>query len=235
MSGKIHWLGVLLCLLLGIGAAAADKIKPWTEWSKKDAQKILDDSPWGQTQVLTDKSKIGYEPSTALGDLSNAARLNYRIRLISAKPMRLAFLRLAQLDTRAAPGQAKQMQDFVDMDFNDVIVVAVTIDSDQARVMGAAIRSFGSGTTAILAQNTYLEVSGRPRNFLKEYHLPGADGLGAKFVFARMVNGEPFVNPKSGKLRFYAKFPELPGTDTPVEIDWYFKISEMTYGGILEY
>ncbi len=235
MSGKVFSLPLMLCLVLGVGGAASEKIKPWTEWSQKDAHKILDNSPWGQTQVLTDKSKTGNEPSTDLGDLSNAARVNYRLRLISAKPIRLALLRLAQLDTRATPEQVRQMQTFVDMNFDDVIVVAVAVDTEQPRAMGAVLRSLKSGVTAILAPNTYLAVDGRPRNFLKEYQLPAADGLGAKFIFARTVNGETWLNPKSGKLRFYAKFPELPGRDTPVELDWDFKISNMVYNGIIEY
>jgi hypothetical protein len=235
MRGVILSLVVLPCLVLGIGIAATGQIKPWTEWSKKEAQKILDYSPWGQTQVLTDKSNTGFAPSTEIGNLSNAARLDYRIRLISAKPIRLAFLRLAQLDTRATPEQVRQMQNFVGMKFDDMIVAAVSFDSKKPQVMGAVLRSFRSGLTAILAQDTYIEVHRQPRNFLKEYHLPAADGRGAKFVFARMGNGEPFIKSKSGNLRFYARFPELPGTDAPVELDGHFKISEMTYEGILEY
>ena len=235
MRGKLMRLMVLLCLVMVIGVAAKGELKPWTEWSKKDAQKILDNSPWGKTQVLTDTSQTGTAPSTAIGDLSNAARLNYRIRFISAKPIRLAFLRLAQLDTRSKPEQVRQLQDFVNMTFDDVIVVAVSFDSMQPRVIGAALRSFNSGVTSILANNTYLQVKGRPSNFLKEYQPPSADGLGAKFIFARVIDGMPFIDPKSGSLRFYAKFPQLTGDDRPVELDWRFKVSEMTYDGILEF
>jgi len=235
MKGRIPILAVLLCVLTAVAGAAGQKFKPWSEWSKKDAQKILDNSPWGQTQVQTDTSKVGFTPSSGIGDLSNAARLNFRIRLVSAKPIRLAFLRLLQLDTRAAPEQVRQLQEFVDMSFEDVIVVAVSFDSEQPRVIGAALRSFNSGVTSLLAGTTYLAVDGRPRNFLKEYQPPGNDGLGAKFIFARVVDGAPFINSKSGSLRFFARFPQLTGDDKPVELDWRFKISDMTYDGIIEY
>ena len=235
MKGINLRLAVLLCMVAALGVEAKDKFKPWTEWSKKDAQKILDYSPWGQTQVLTDNSKIGFTPSTALGDVTNAARLNYRISLISAKPIRLAFLRLAQLDKLATPEQVRQMQSFVDMKFDDMIVLAVSFDSEQSRVIGAALRSFNSGVTSMLAQTTYLSVNRRPRNYLKEYQPPAADGLGAKFIFARMVDGKPYLDPKSGSLQFYAKFPQLAGNDAPVELDWRFNAAEMTYDGIFEY
>src|SRR5215204_961231 len=32
-------------------SAFAQKEKSWTEWSEKEAAKILNDSPWGQTQT----------------------------------------------------------------------------------------------------------------------------------------------------------------------------------------
>ena len=31
--------------------------KPYTEWSEKDAKKVLNDSPWSQDQNFTDTSK----------------------------------------------------------------------------------------------------------------------------------------------------------------------------------
>lgn len=44
---------------LGAALAAQVNEKPWTEWSKRDAEKILNDSPWGQTQIDTDTSEWG--------------------------------------------------------------------------------------------------------------------------------------------------------------------------------
>ena len=32
--------------------------KPYTEWTEKEATKLLNDSPWGQTQSLTDTSQM---------------------------------------------------------------------------------------------------------------------------------------------------------------------------------
>ena len=40
-----------LLLALCACSAFAQKTKPWTEWSEKEAAKILNDSPWGQTQT----------------------------------------------------------------------------------------------------------------------------------------------------------------------------------------
>src|SRR4029078_8166574 len=42
-------IGVFVVLVTFSSAALAQK-KPWTEWAKKDVDKTLNDSAWGQTQ-----------------------------------------------------------------------------------------------------------------------------------------------------------------------------------------
>ena len=39
----------LVIMMLAV-VAVAQKDKPWTEWTKKDVEKTLNDSAWGQTQ-----------------------------------------------------------------------------------------------------------------------------------------------------------------------------------------
>src|SRR5205809_7517695 len=57
----------ILCagLMIGFFGASvfAQKQKPWTEWSKKEAGKTLNESPWGQTQTETDTSQMTYSPT----------------------------------------------------------------------------------------------------------------------------------------------------------------------------
>src|SRR5262245_66121573 len=99
-----------------IGAVIAQETKPST-WTKSKAEKNLNQSAWGQTQTETDLSEMVYTPTTGggrtgsevrpLGDrqqVSNnraergatnqAIAVNYRIRLLSAKPVRQAFKRV---------------------------------------------------------------------------------------------------------------------------------------------
>ena len=38
-------------LILLAASVSAQKLKPWTEWTAKDAEKVLNDSAWGQTQT----------------------------------------------------------------------------------------------------------------------------------------------------------------------------------------
>src|SRR5437016_3879926 len=99
-------------------AASAQKLKPWTEWSAKDAEKVLNDSAWGQTQTEGDSSS---EPSSTSAitqttaakekqvkntdaisaesgeKIGTSRSVNYRVRLLSDKPIHATFVRLIEI------------------------------------------------------------------------------------------------------------------------------------------
>ncbi len=54
---------LLPVVLLFLSIAAVGQQKPWTEWTKKEAEKILNDSPWGQTQADTNTSELFFSPT----------------------------------------------------------------------------------------------------------------------------------------------------------------------------
>src|ERR1041384_7517834 len=60
--------------LLVTATLAQKQYKPWTDWTKSDVEKILNDSPWGQTQVDTDTSEMVYTPTTLSGAGDSASR-----------------------------------------------------------------------------------------------------------------------------------------------------------------
>ena len=91
------------------------------------------------------------------------------------------------------------------------------------------MQAFNSAATGMLKNNTYLERNDGKRLFLEEYVPPGKDGFGARFIFLRELDGQPFITKDSGDVRFYAQF-----TDS-IKIDRRFKVPEMIYKGDLEY
>ncbi len=231
-----------------LGVDAQKKVKPWTEWSEKEALKMLNDSPWGQTQTEADTSEMFYTPNSSArnpignrpldsssgssndrstqGQLNQATYVNYRIRLLTAKPIRQAMARLAQLRN---PELAEQLKAFADQRTDKYIVVAVDYDSKDRRFSGPAMQIFNSAVTSSLKNNTYLENKDGKRLFLQEYIAPINDGMGAKFIFQRTLDNEPFVNEQSGYLRFYAEMSKN------LKLNMRFKIADMIYEGKLEY
>lgn len=235
--------------LLITSPGVAQVTKPWTEWSKKDIEKTLNDSAWGQTQTEGGQSQASSSTSaistTTAGrredsNMSAASRVEsgevkaspsvkYHVRFLSAKPVRAAFARRVQLaQTQANEGLTTQLQQFVDRDFADYIVVSVGVEVGDQKMAGPVMRAFTAATTEALQQNVYLERKDGKKLYLMEYRAPVEDGMGAKFVFKRVVDGQPFLS-ANDNVRFFAQLSEKMKVTTK------YKLSEMMYDGKLEY
>ena len=238
---------LLFVFAFAVVAGAQKKIKPWTEWSEKEALKMLNDSAWGQTQTETNTSEMFFNPTgqgrgstrpldtpggtdandrSAQGALNQATSIHYRIRLLTAKPIRQAIARRTQLQN---PQLAEQLKAFAEQQTDKFIVVAVDYDSPDRRFSGPAMQIFNSANIGVLKNSTYLEVKDGKRVFLQEYLAPINDGMGAKFVFPRIVGEQPFVTAESGYLRFYSEMAKN------LKLNMRFKVSDLMYDGKLEY
>ena len=91
------------------------------------------------------------------------------------------------------------------------------------------MQAINSGTTGTLKNTTYLERQDGKRVFLMQYSPPISDNLGAKFIFPRLVDGEPFLKSDSGSVRFFAQFNDS------FKINMVYKVREMVFDQKLEY
>jgi hypothetical protein len=241
--------------LLSAGAGA-QKQKPWTEWTKNDAEKILNDSPWGQTQVETDTSEMFYTPTTqgqgaqnspargaaagaaggsdslgsgraVEGALNQSTSIKFHIRWFSSRPVRRAMARQVAL----SQGQlTDQLRHFADGPSDKRTVIAVTFEASDQRFGGKVLQAFNSATAATLRNSTYLERGDGTRVFLQEYIPPTGNTLGAAlFVFPRNVGELPLLLPDSGDVRFSSELSRA------LKLNMKFKVSDMIYEGRLEY
>jgi hypothetical protein len=221
--------------------------KPYSEWSEKEALKLLNESPWGQTQTFTDTTK---NFSTARGSttIAEVINVNFRVRFLSAKPVRQAISRYMELQQKGKlPEQlAAQLKAFAAADFPDYIIVTVVCDSDRAsNMLQQANDLLSKLKTSELKNSTYLLGKDGERVFLKEYQAPRNDGLGARFVFPRLVNGEPFITDKTGEVLFHAELgggsrlnSAIPNSDIASNgftLSTRHKVKDMMFNGKLEY
>ena len=250
----LSFLSILLFSLL----APAQSDGSWTTMSRKDAEKILTDSPWARTQTDTDVSEMFYSPTkpgsasisrsatTAVGRTNDqqginnnradqgatnqAVSINYHVRLLSAKPVREAIARMVLLENvQSAEDVGTLMQPFVDRNFSQYIVVSLVFDSTDGRYSGPALQALSSATAETLRNKTYLERKDGKRLYLMDYRVPLADGLGAKFVFERSPGGKPFIDGDSGNFRFYSEVGDK------LKLNVKYEISELKYKGVVEY
>jgi hypothetical protein len=237
-------------LLIGIlvSVAPAQKTKPWTEWSKKDVEKTLNDSAWGQTQSEGEGSRSDTNTSAitqvaaqraAERDISRSGEsgeskptmsIKYRIRLLTARPIREAFARQVVLSKENPPEElTQQLQGFIDRDFNDYIIVAVTAETNDQRLGTSLLQTFNKLTTEMLKDIAYLERKDGKRLPIQDYRAPAADGMGAKFIFPRVLNGQPFVADEKDAVKFVIQ------VNDKTKINARYKLSDMAYNGKLEY
>jgi len=244
---------VITLLIVGLlgGVFAQDTNE--NKWTKTQADKILNHSAWSQVQTDTDVSEMVYTPTTGggarptgratvtdrqqvssnraeRGATNQAVAVNYHIRLLSAKPVRQAFKRIIELAQKERDeGLSEGLEAFVKRDFSKYIVVSVTVDSTDARFSGPPMQALASAGMLTLKNKAYLERKDGKRVFVTEYHAPISDGLGAKFIFPRIVDEKRFLDAESGTLRFYCELT------AEIKLNVTFKVSEMMYDGKLEY
>jgi hypothetical protein len=229
----------------------AQKGKAWTEWNQKEAEKVLNDSAWGQTQTESgggaeqpgqtaaiSTTTAGRErnatnvksaaTSAESGETKDAPALHFRVRFMSAKPIRAAFVRMIEL--QGAPAEkVAQIKPFIDYDFSNYIVITVNMDGNDRRRMGAIMQQLSTTDSAAFKPVTFLERKDGKRLELMEYRAATNDGLGAKFVFARTLDGAQFLDANSGEVRFVTELGKV------LKINRRFKVADMIYEGKLEY
>jgi hypothetical protein len=235
---------VVLLAPFAIDASQKEK-KPWTEWTQKEAEKVLDNSPWAQIQNETDTTEMFFQPTAdprttprtpnsdgrlAQGATNQASNLKYGIRFFSARPVRQAFVRMIQLRQKDLPPDVvERMKSFAELQATDSIIIAVTIEGTDKRSLGHVMQLFNSAATGTLKNATYLERNDGKRIFLEEYVPPGKDGFGARFIFLRMVDEQLFLTPQVSDVRFVTEL----GSD--VKLNMRFRVSDMMLDGKLEY
>ena len=243
-SARLHIAALAsLMFLLWIAAIAIgqNKTVPWTEWSKKDAEKLLTDSPWAHIQVDTNISEMFYQPTSpnrnapnsnqraSEGAVNQEMKVTYHIRFFSARPVRQALVRLYQIQEKLDAESEKGLRTWAELESKESIILTVTFESTDGRFSGKAMQAFNSAVTAVLKNKTYLERNDGARLFLNEYVPPGRDGFGARFIFHRSVDGKPFITSDTKDIRFFSEYSES------LKLNMKFKVAEMIYNGMLEY
>ena len=217
--------------------------KPWTEWTQKDAEKMLNSSPWSQSQVDTDTSEMFFSPTNdpargrttdnagsrlESGARNQAVNVKFIVRFFSARPVRQALVRMMELKQKPEPDVMERMHAFANVQSGESIILTLSFETTDQRYGGQAMQAMNSANTGTMKNETYLERDGK-RHFLHEYIPPGKDGFGARFIFLRTVDEQPFINNNTGEVRFVTKYPN------GLKVDRRFKVSEMIYNGQLEY
>ena len=246
--------------LVAAGAQAQKAAKAWTEWSKSDVQRVLNDSAWGQTQTETDTSEMFFTPTNVGQGRSTNARAaagtgaiaatgvaeqtgNNRANegaLNQATSVSFHIRWLSAKPIRQAIAREVALRDggqltpelraFVDSPSDKRVVIAVTFEATDQRFGGKVMQAFNSAATGTLKNTTYLERKDGKRIFLREYFPPQQNALGAAMFVFPRTYGE---GPLLTRDSGEVRF--VSEFSKTLKLETKFKVSEMIYDGRLEY
>ena len=237
---------ITMALLIAVGALGFSdfwKDKPYTKWSEKEVRKMLNDSPWAQSTTL--RKPILKQVRRETGQFSDLAgegegvadpTIQYTVYIRSAKPIREALVRKAQLDAKyekmddAARKQFdEQWSKFLGTKNDDRIIIQVTYSSNIGEIDRQLMNYWQTQTVSTIQNTTAMTMPNGDR--VAPVAFWTAKGAGREFQLA-------FPRPKESSEN-KAFSVEFVNPDTRVEsnsrIFTRFEFKQLTYGGEVAY
>ena len=241
----------VVCVWLALASAAAAAAaefwwtKPSEQWSKKEAHKVLFDSPWAQSgvyplaELMSEEVRARFDfrklkdvaPAGAEGIINQIA-----VRLRSALPVRQAFVRQTRLESKydKMSDADKAEFDAAAKRFVECAACAeyyvVTVDSNILDALRASHP--GVYSPELFKSRAYLA---NDRGQWRPCERVEQENRELVFFFRRAGAGErAFIAPGDKTFRFTLSGEASGGEFSPGAY-WEFKVSKLTRGGRVEF
>ncbi len=259
---RILWTVVLSISLVSLATTAAEfwEKKDFRQWSEKDCQKLLKDSPWARQRTLSQvyitpigdnrpqlTTDGGYSASDNPGNPQDDPTLRerqgnpqtvYQVQFRSALPVRQAMVRLRQIQVGydKLPEDQRQAFDdqvtaFLSQDVSNAVIVYVSYSSTVQNDALDLHRYWSSQTTDTLRNSTFLLGAEGRKVELMQY-VVDEGGRGFQLAFSRNVGGEPLVSANDKALQVEFMHPNIRGQGQE-RVLLEFKINKMLVNGQL--
>lgn len=215
--------------------------KPFTEWSKSECQKVLQDSPWAKRFVITHIQEDRFGQSTAGEGRQVEQRITYTAQLRGALPVRQAVVRLAQIQNKYDKLSANDKKIFDQSaeaylagDTANHIIVHVEFESNVQFFEQALVQYWHSFSSGVMPAEVWLITASGKRIGAYSWKIPPGGAAEFEFFFPREVDGKPVISPEDKKIYFEFPNPRVRElSDTRARFE--FQIEKMKYKGELIY
>lgn len=220
---------LLVGSVAGLARLAQDdwSTKPFNKWTRSEAEKVINDSPWAlaQTVKIKGESKLrrvagapvdntGGNPTIVSADLGGAEAptdFTFTLRLRSSKYVREALVRLKQIEANYDKLNPQKQAEFdaqpkikglLDCPAcADNYVLTLSGKSSEAPGADAVFTVFKGGRLADLQRYIFIGNSRGERRALIHFIPPRAPGDEGVFYFPRLNDkGEPLLTPSDTEL-----------------------------------
>lgn len=214
-------LPILMSALL-LWAGDPWKEKPWMEWTQKDVDKVLEDSPWAQGYLKAKESQPEFDPSLSAEQRERQRSTQvtdayFTVVWESARTVKEAQARLSQLQT-TGPEEGDDWELAIPQDH--VIWVAGYVY--EGRYL-TELNDFQRLSEEEKGKAALLELKQSkkkvyPKHVEMKFGQTAAGGgrvgryLDVRFYFPREVDGQPLLGPAEKKVTFRWLLERLPVT-----------------------
>ena len=215
----------VLALLIAVPLFAAKfwETKDFTTWSEKECNEIITKSPWAYSNSFGEVPPIGQQTagiddrSRGLGDPNFGEAEStqvFEFRLMTAKPVRMAFARMQLLQKPNDPALMEQVMKYVNAPPEKEIVIQIsyrTIPTGSSAVqdihryfLGATLADFRTSTSLASDKSGIVPIAA--------YLPPAPNRSLPAFVFPRLKeSGEPNFTTETKQITFRSEFSPLVG------------------------
>jgi hypothetical protein len=204
------------------------------DWSQRDCERLLRDSPWARQLVAAlDLAEVSLFRGSR-------PRITYVVQLWSARPVRLALARNARFDVRylaMSPAEREQMdadaRGFVEQSYSDAVVIEVIYGADRVAT-DKDLRFFWGNQSLDSVKPHAALLTPRGRVELKAFtpKVGGRDEM--QLTFPRSVAGRPILEPGDDAFSLELDVPRF--SNAPAHrLSVRFDARKLLFEGKLEY
>jgi hypothetical protein len=204
-------------LLITVAAYAGKEFwetKPFDEWTLKECQRILENSPWAKELKFTAMSGGGGSEATDGG----IPYVKYVLQFQSAAPIRQATVRQMQIVQKYDSFSAEQKKDFIakiqpylEASFSDFVVVTVSFSSNNRQNTMDLLRHWQTRTIEMMKNAVYISGSKGDKIKIAQFVPVSGAKQEFQFIFPRHVNGKEVLSPEDKALRIEFEYPVIGG------------------------
>jgi hypothetical protein len=209
---------------------------PYQKWSRDTVTKIMSNSPWAQEWGTSTAFETQGQAGSQAVEGQDESRSSFTVRLMSSLVLRQAYFRFLELASHydaLTPEQRQQLDSklgiLLTADVSQEIILAVSYHSNVPTTARDLGRFFDTSTTATLNQSAYL-FGPHGRIDLMKYIPANGEATGPRFIFPRVVNGAPVLQPGDKEMRFEVWIPPVNQ-----KLQVRFDAKKMVFQGKLDY
>jgi len=240
---------LLLSAFLGASATGrAEEFwqkKDYRQWSQKECQKMLENSPWAKHYTLSAVYIVPVGETSPAPERRTNPWIRYLVQFHSALPIRQAQVGWSQQESgydQMSPEQKQefdaQAEKYLAASFADIVVLNVTFSSEAQEWLRILDSYWKKQTTETLRNFVFLIAHGGEKIPLLRYVPPAGASSRFQLVFPRYQQGQPILLPEDKAVKLELPPPPVqPGPETafPMHVLVEFKVKKMLVDGKLMY